>query len=339
MRILLIRFSALGDVSLIVPVLREFNRAHPQVEVYILTDPRYEMIFKNIPNVKTLPFNIKKDFKGIIGLLKLFFQLQKFSFEKVIDLHQSLRSQIIKLFFLLSFKNVVTIDKGRTEKKKLLGNINATHSPLPHTTERYRQTLIRAGFELGELERKLESSGILFDPNIISQVKTKLQNFNYNQIVGIAPFSAHPMKELPFDKIIDYTKSLLKDAQTLIIYFGYGNTELEKLKFLKSLSPEQILISSEHFSFEEELAVMSLLNSMLTMDSANLHLAELCGCSKVVSIWGPTHHSLGFTPFISGTKNIIEVPVSELSCRPCSVFGNRDCHRGDHACLKKLEFI
>jgi ADP-heptose:LPS heptosyltransferase len=89
------------------------------------------------------------------------------------------------------------------------------------------------------------------------------------------------------------------------------------------------------FSLEEEIALMYELDTMLAMDSFNMHLAALCD-RKVVSIWGGTHHYAGFGPLNDNIKNIVEIDPAELACRPCSVFGSKPCHRGDLACLEQI---
>jgi ADP-heptose:LPS heptosyltransferase len=90
------------------------------------------------------------------------------------------------------------------------------------------------------------------------------------------------------------------------------------------------------FSLEEEIALMYQLDVMIAMDSFNMHLAALCD-TKVVSVWGGTHHYAGFGPLNDNIKNIVEVDPQELPCRPCSVFGGKPCHRGDWACLEQIE--
>jgi ADP-heptose:LPS heptosyltransferase len=86
-------------------------------------------------------------------------------------------------------------------------------------------------------------------------------------------------------------------------------------------------------SFKEEIANISELDVMLSMDSAKMHLASLVGV-PVVSIWGATHPYAGFFGWNQSLDNAVQVA---LYCRPCSVFGNRPCYRGDHACMRSIE--
>lgn len=336
MRILIIRFSALGDVALLVPIIREIHRSNPNAEIFILTDPRYSALFKNMPYTHTLNLNAKSDFSGIVGLFRLFRILKSYSFDKIFDLHQSIRSVIIGSFFRLTGSPVFRINKGRSEKKNLLGKVNLNNQPLKHTTNRYCEVFLNAGLKMNLLSKKVSESGIVISEISKSKIKNTFNKSEHQNFIGIAPFSRNKLKEWPFTNIIELIKTLIPNEKNKIFLFGHGKIELEKLRIVQALSNNKIFLSSDYCSFEEELALMTELDIMITMDSANMHLAELCGCPQVISIWGPTHHAIGFTPFFSGTKNIVEIPVKELSCRPCSVFGNKPCHRGDHACMNRI---
>ena len=116
-----------------------------------------------------------------------------------------------------------------------------------------------------------------------------------------------------------------------ILLFGGGEKEASILQQWAD-EIEGVYNMAGKFSFAEELAIISNLNRMVSMDSANMHLASLFGIT-VVSIWGATHPLLGFYGWAQQQKNIVQ---AELSCRPCSVFGNKPCYRGDHACMQLI---
>jgi ADP-heptose:LPS heptosyltransferase len=83
----------------------------------------------------------------------------------------------------------------------------------------------------------------------------------------------------------------------------------------------------------DELILISCLDVMISMDSANMHFASLVNV-PVVSVWGPTHPFAGFMGWNQSIENAVQ---TELYCRPCSVFGNKPCYRGDHACMNLLK--
>jgi ADP-heptose:LPS heptosyltransferase len=84
---------------------------------------------------------------------------------------------------------------------------------------------------------------------------------------------------------------------------------------------------------QQELILMSHLDVMISMDSSNMHLASLTN-TPVISIWGATHPFAGFMGWNQDPANVIQV---SLPCRPCSIYGQKKCLRGDYACLRQIQ--
>ncbi len=325
----------MGDATLCLPVFRTLLRQNPDCTIDFLSNPSFEPIFENIPDLKLLPFNVKRDFTGLIGLWKLFKILRQNNYDLVLDLHNSLRTRILKIFFRLWLIKFYQIHKEHRKKKSLLGKVFQSKIKLKHTVERYQEVVEKSGLLCTLSNRNCQDHGIVFSNRTLLSLSAKVNELNSegSAWIGIAPFAQHLVKEIPFRKLKELIYALCQYPNNKIILFGAGKREINHFYELQKLFPKSILISSEHFDLREELVLMSQLHCMITMDSANLHLAELAACKKVISIWGPTHFVLGFEPFISGVKNIIEIPVTDLHCRPCSIYGNRTCHRKDHACM------
>jgi ADP-heptose:LPS heptosyltransferase len=112
--------------------------------------------------------------------------------------------------------------------------------------------------------------------------------------------------------------------------FG-GKEESEKLIAFQKRVPKSTVISGK-LDLEEELAIMTKLNFMISMDSSNMHMAALTG-TKVISIWGATDPITGFGAWMQPEEHSVRIPVSQLSCRPCTVYGKGECRRKDHACM------
>ena len=91
-------------------------------------------------------------------------------------------------------------------------------------------------------------------------------------------------------------------------------------------------LAEARHGFAVELALLSHLDTMVSMDSANMHLASITGV-PVVSIWGATHPYAGFQGWGQEPSNFIQ---ADMDCRPCSVYGNKPCLRGDYACLTRI---
>ncbi len=118
-----------------------------------------------------------------------------------------------------------------------------------------------------------------------------------------------------------------------IYLFGGGKKEVEILsKWEQEI--ENVTSLAGKLSLKEELQKISELELMISMDSANMHLASLVG-TRVVSVWGATHYFAGFLGYGQSENDIVE--IKNLECRPCSVFGNKPCFRGDYACLNQIE--
>ncbi len=97
--------------------------------------------------------------------------------------------------------------------------------------------------------------------------------------------------------------------------------------------PRTVSLAGKRHGFGAELALFNHLDVMLTMDSANMHLASIAG-TPTVSIWGATHMYCGFKGWRQMDSDALQLP---LTCRPCSVFGDKPCHRGDYLCLNGIK--
>ena len=333
MKLLVIRFSAMGDVALTVPVIRGMLEANPDLKITFVTNSRFEPFFNAIEGLTVYGVDLS-EYKGLKGLRKLYRELKALEqWDAIIDLHSVMRSWIIGAFFRLSGKKVYRIDKGREEKAELVSGDKSKFHQLKHTTERYLDV-----FKLYGLEAEVKHGPVLI-PN--KEAEARLDNFfKSNGLVkkgkwlGLAPFSVHRQKTWPIEKVKQLIAELDQQADVVIFLLG-GLGESETLKALAA-EYRSCRNMAGVFSLEEEIALMYRLDAMIAMDSFNMHLAALCD-TKVVSIWGGTHYYAGFGPLNDNLKNIVEADPLELTCRPCSVFGGKPCHRGDWACLEQIE--
>ena len=126
-------------------------------------------------------------------------------------------------------------------------------------------------------------------------------------------------------------KALSGRENTTVFLFGGGEEEKRQIAELCAKYPHVQPAQSQH-GLKGELALMGQLDVMLSMDSANMHLASLVG-TRVVSVWGGTHPYAGFLGWNQKAEDCIQL---DLSCRPCSVYGNKPCFRGDYACLNEI---
>lgn len=311
-KILAYRFSAFGDVAMIVPVIKEFLAQNPQVEIVFVSRNNFSDLFNGIERLKFYGVNLD-EYKGFLGLNKLANELNNAHRpDLVADLHNVIRSKILTFFFKLKGKNTQAIDKGRKEKKELTRLKNKVKKPLKATTERYADVFRKFGYKI-TLSHKIS-------PN--NSVKSG---------IGFAPFAQYEGKMLPLEKSYELIKILSQKKQ--IFLFGGGKKEVEILSRWEN-ELENVISLAGKLSLEEELHKISELELMISMDSANMHLASLVG-TRVISIWGATHHFAGFLGYGQSKEDIVE--IKDLECKPCSVFGNKPCYRGDYACLNQIE--
>lgn len=315
--VLAIRFSAMGDVAMTIPVMKQVLDAHPGLTIVFVTNKNWGALCEGIPRLIFFPADLKGAHKGLKGLYKLFRDIRRAhpGISAVADLHHVLRSRIVRTFYTLCGVPVAVIDKGREGKKALTRKENKIFRPLKTTIERYRDVFAALG-----LTADASSPGTL--PRRLSPGKTQ---------IGIAPFATYLEKTYPLEKMQQVIAELTRDENVEILLFGGGKEETVKLEQLAEGRPE-LKVMAGKYSLGEELRIISGLSLMVSMDSANMHLASLYGV-PVVSVWGATHPFAGFMGFGQKEENAAQI---DLYCRPCSVFGNKPCFRGDHACMQQL---
>lgn len=323
--ILVIRFSALGDVAMTVPVIKNVLDQNPGVHITFVSNAFMEPLFKGIERCDFIPAFLQKEHKGLAGILKLFSKIthgQKF--DLVIDLHDVLRSKILRLLFKFSGTGSVHIDKGRKEKKQLTRKKNKILTPLKTTHQRYADTFIKAGVPV-----ILKNSAPILPPRempltILSKIAAGKRR------IGVAPFSKHAEKMYPLERMKNVIQKINMEENIQVLFFG-SKSESAILEEWQSFIPGSVNIAGR-YSFEEELGIISNLFAMVSMDSANVHLASLYHI-PVITIWGATHPFAGFAGWGQPGNNMVQ---TDLYCRPCSVYGNKPCYRGDHACMEDL---
>ncbi len=321
-RVLLMRLSAMGDVAMTVPVVASFAKAYPDINITMLSTPRFQPLFANIPNLNFVGVDKSGRHKGICGLWRLSKEITvDGKFDQMIDLHDVLRSKMLRTIMRLKGVDVTVVDKGRAEKKALLNGKNK--SPLKQMVQRYYETFEKAGYTFA-----LDYEG--YDPNASSDFSEDLNLTSCVSNIGIAPFAQHEGKIYPLDKMERVVKSL-SERNIGIYLFGGGKKEEDVFNSWAEKYPNVTSLAGK-YKLQEEMAVMKKMNLMLTMDSANMHLASLCGV-KVVSIWGATHPYMGFYGYGQDPEDAI---VANLDCQPCSAYGNKPCKFGDWRCMKPI---
>jgi len=314
--ILVIRLSAMGDVAMVVPVLRAFSQKYPEVKITVLTRAFFAPFFRDLNNITVYPVEVKTKHKGVFGLYKLSKELKRLNtstplstgIDAIADLHNVLRSNLLKLF--LRGKPWIQIDKGRTEKKALVSG--KKFEQLKTTHQRYADVFNKLGFTID-----LSNPSFPEKADLNSKTRTFIGDSSKKRI-GIAPFAAHEGKMYPLDLMKEVIKVLSKDYN--IVLFGGGKKEIDILNNIEN-DQENVVSAAGKLSLNEELNVISNLDIMLSMDSGNAHIAAMLGI-KVVTIWGVTHPFAGFAPFNQPKDYMLLANRQQFPKIPTSVYGN-----------------
>ncbi len=333
--IIVLRFSAMGDVALLAPVLRSFLSAYPNHQLTLATRPRFSVFFSGQDRLLCFPADVDSEYSGLTGLFKLFFALKKTKPETVLDLHDHIRTRFICFLFRLSGVKIVRFDKGRKEKNALTRKENKIRSSLPHTVQRYREAFVKAGFSFSILPSPYFKVSAEAESNLNQWLESNRLVKNESWF-GLAPFAAHKSKIWPLENYSSLILQIKEKMPVKFFLFGGGRNEIEFFQLLKKQFPHDCVLVAGDLKLPEELALMKMLDKMICVDSANMHLAALLGI-PTLSIWGGTHTDAGFGPFGNENSAKVQVDINELSCRPCSVYGKETCHRGDFACMARIK--
>ena len=309
-----------------IPLLYSVCRKYPEHRFAFVSRERFGQFFIDKPeNLDFIGIN-PDNYKGITGLFRLYRELkEKVSPDSVADLHDVLRTKILRTYFwLFAGARCAHIIKGRKEKKALTRKNGKCAVQLKSTFERYRDVFTRLGLPFEPEFHSLFSKG----KGDISDFAALLPQKGNDRWVGIAPFARHDGKIYPLDKMEKVIALLTAHKGIKVICFGNGPQEEKVVDGWCAKYPGTISFIGRA-RFDGELRLISHLDAMVSMDSANMHMASLAG-TPAISIWGATSPLAGFLGWNQKREDCIELP---LACRPCSIFGNKPCMHGDYRCM------
>lgn len=327
-RILVIRFSAIGDVAMTIPVVYSLARQYPGLEITVLSRGFLAPLFQTAPsNIRFLGVDLKKDYQGFKGLSRLFRELKAMDFDYVADLHDVFRSQYLRWRFRLSGVTTAHIDKGKRGKRKLVRRYFKVLKPQESSFVRYEKVFARLGFGITPCFRSVFQE----KEADFATIEKLTGDKGEQKWLGIAPYARHKGKIYPLHLQEQIVAHFAKKAGVKIFLFGGGHEE-ERLFSSWTEKYSGSVFRLKGLNLHSELLLMSRLDAVISMDSANMHLASLVA-TPVISIWGATHPYAGFMGWNQKPGNAVQV---DLPCRPCSVFGLKPCYRKDYACLNSI---
>ena len=306
---MIFRFSSMGDVAMLVPVLRCLYAQNQNIQVTLVTQKQFSPIFKEFTELQIISPDFIGKHKGFKGLYRLYRELKQIKPHRIADIHQNLRSRILGLFFRLSFTRIKVIDNGYTERKRLTRPTKKTMKPLTPQHFRYVEVFSRLGFALD-----VDKHEFPIKPGL-PKSSLEIDLPSDRKWIGIAPFAAHRGKIYPLDlmqKVVGY----LQKEHTVFL-FGHGSKEAAQIHVWAKAYP-QVIPHALEMSFSDQLNLIANLDVMISMDSANGHLAANFGV-PVITLWGMTHPFLGFSAF--GQNNHLLVDREKFPKVPTSPYG------------------
>ncbi len=325
--LLITRLSAIGDVAMTVPLLKALLDQYPYLELVMLTRPFLHDLFAPLPRIHLPEIDLQGRHKGIKGLWRLTQELQKeYSIDAVVDLHDVLRTKVIRNILKLKGLPVGNIEKDRKARKKLTKQSGKDRTPARHSFDLYSEVFERVGFPI--------RVHLQHPPAVdFSRYRSPIDLPGLPRpFIGIGPFASKGPKIYPPKRIAETAKTLAQSNKTVFL-FG-GPADQKWLEDLAQTHPN--LHVAPIASLAREMRLIQELDLMVSPDSANGHLARIVG-TPTLTIWGPTHPDAGFRPIGPRTEvHHLQVPVSELPCRPCFIVNAKPCYRGDHACMQRI---
>ena len=323
MSTLIIRFSPISNVAMLVPLLESMTRLQPQEKFVVISRTFLKPLFAGLPNTTFIGTDIRNKHKGTIGTLKLLSELKTLDIKRVIDLQNSRKSIFLKLLLkaISPTTKLQTIRHQWIKEFLLLKNGFKKTQPLKTVFELYNECFLKSGLKTDDNFIKISNIS-----KIIPQKIKDLYGNKKGYWIGIAPFAQHQGKILPSKKMKEVISYFDKQPETKIFLFGAGEVEYEMLSDWETLFHNTFAVYTS-LNLQEALELMYHLDVMVSMDSANMHLASLVKL-PVVSIWGASHHCAGSLGWKQSSNNIIE---NDLACRPCSILGRK---RNKHCTIK-----
>ena len=324
--VLVIRLSVLGNVAMTIPVLYPVCKANPDTRFIMLTKKWPASMFHDRPaNLKVVDFDIKENHRGLFGLLKLAKQLYKlYDIDAVADLHNVSGTWIIDAYMRAKGAPVARLDREKPKRKALV--THKTNEPVTPIHDRYRWVFQELGFETPDNFTRLYEGREMPNSPIV------LEKEEGQRWIAISPFSSHRQKAYPLELMEKVIAELSKQENYRIFLMGGGKAEKIALRPIARKYKHVVSMAEVKHKFIDEYALLGKCDLMLTMESANMHLASLVDL-QAMTVWGPTSPACGYL----GYNQIVEDDIQlDMECRPCSITGDKPCRFGDFPCLKNI---
>lgn len=304
----------MGDVAMLPHALRALMSAYPDLKVTVATLPLFRPFFGEL-DVEFLDIDTRDEHHTMRSMFALAKRVRDMGIDGVADVHDVWRTKSFRLAMRMHGVKTAHIDKAHLEKWMRLKSGSTCAMPLKHTVVRYCDTFRRLGFEFADPVPSVKCER----PNPMGE-KTGIW-------IGFAPFSAQTGKTYPEESSREAVRLLCERYERVFIHGG-GGRELAFAQEMEKRYPNATGVYGR-VKLGGEMDLISHEDCVVSMDSLVMHLASLTA-TPVVSVWGATHPSLGYIGYGIGSEGVLQ---ADLPCRPCSVYGKKECRYGDYRCI------
>ena len=308
-KILVIRFSSIGDIVLTTPVLRCLKK-QLDVDLHFLTKASFAGLLENNPYVDRV-HSITKDLdKTLVE------QLKAEQFDQVIDLHNNLRTLRLKRALKVPSKSFPKLNV----EKWLLVTFKWRKMPDLHIVDRYMETVKHLGV-------KNDGAGLdYFIPKSAEVALSRLPSSHASDYVALVIGGQHATKMMPVKKLVELCEALKEP----VLLLGGPEDEVRGAQIAEAIG-EKVYNACGKFKLDESASLLKQSSWVISHDTGLMHMAAAFK-KRIVSVWGNTVPELGMYPYLPDPKSkIIQVP--NLSCRPCSKIGYKKCPKGHFKCM------
>lgn len=304
-KVLIIRFSSIGDIVLTTPVIR-CVKEQLGCEVHFLTKKSFESILVFNPHIDRL-YTITKKVSEVSS------QLKKEKYDVIIDLHKNIRSLQVRWALRVPY---FSFDKLNWAKW-LMVNFKINHLPNVHIVDRYMATV--------------QELGVTYDGKGLEPLQAEEQPLE--DVIVFAIGGAHATKRLPVEKIISICAKI---KQPIILIGGKDDATIGE-KVVLNISDDRVINKCGKTTLQESIQLIKNAKKVITHDTGMMHIAASFQ-KEIISIWGNTIPEFGMTPFYAaGIDRNVTVQVKDLSCRPCSKIGFETCPKGHFKCMIDID--
>lgn len=318
-KILIIRFSSIGDIVLTTPVIRCVRKQFPTAQIHFLTKKSFKGILEHNPYIDTIHL-LQDDLNVVIERLK------QENFTYVIDLHHNLRTLRVKK----ALKQAKSFSFNKLNVEKFIyTNLKINMLPDKHIVDR--------NFEcIEELGVTNDGKGLDYFIPAYDVVKQEdIPTAHSAGYIAIVIGAALATKQLPLHKLIELCTAINHP----IMLLG-GKEDYEAGKAIAATDPIKIYNACGKFNLNESADLVRQSKLVITHDTGLMHIAAALQ-KPIISIWGNTVPSFGMYPYYgnSSIQQYRVVQVNKLWCRPCSKIGYAKCPRGHFKCMEKISIV